>query len=611
MNRNLALGILRTFLLTLVFVALVAPSALAQEGDLPNNTVFDQAGVLSDAEEREVADAFDRVSEESGSELYAIMTSDTGISSSAPNETKAEFLRQEAAEVGAPDDAGVVLVSTDDRWGLAYNMDRYEADSQAVFDEITPQLSDGDWDGALLTAASEVQSSYDDAQSAVPELLGAGSFLGVLALAGAAFFASRRARLKARERRELEGEREAAEREFGELTGKIDTFNEKERLVAGYLEAQRPLLDQQTEDEVEARIREANASGFGSELNEAALSLNSDPRAARERLKRGRESLEHALAELDGAEETMDHYRAADETLEGRLHVAAEEIDIARTSEASARAAGAAVETLDLRSEYDRLAKEAADREGRRDEFDPRDALGEIEALIQRARERREAMEAEVTSRETLPEERRKARAALQRAEGTLDAYRPEHAAEERQWGPAALETAPSPEELDLKLHRARELIANSDRAEAASRFAEARSMLREAGALSAEVAQAPAGLREALIEADRRKREGEDKLRELEARLARAKKQRHRMSPSQRRQLRDYERRLDDARGGWYGTDWLTTLLIFEALDTDYVMVDSAPDGGDWSDFGGGFGGGDFGGGGFGGGGDFGGGGF
>src|SRR3712207_1637662 len=91
-----------------------------------------------------------------------------------------------------------------------------------------------------------------------------------------------------------------------------------------------------------------------------------------------------------------------------------------------------------------------------------------------------------------------------------------------------------------------------------------------------------------------RRRRKGEKKLAELEARLERAKSSRHRMGPRQRRELREYERRLDDARGGFFGADWLTALLVFEALDTDYVYVDS-PGG----DFGGGFGdGGDWGGG-------------
>ena len=77
-------------------------------------------------------------------------------------------------------------------------------------------------------------------------------------------------------------------------------------------------------------------------------------------------------------------------------------------------------------------------------------------------------------------------------------------------------------------------------------------------------------------------------------------------MSSRGRRRLQEYERRLDDARGGFFGADWLAAILIFEALDTDYAHMGDP--GGDWAggDYGGGgwegFGGGDFGGGGFGG---------
>ncbi len=109
---------------------------------------------------------------------------------------------------------------------------------------------------------------------------------------------------------------------------------------------------------------------------------------------------------------------------------------------------------------------------------------------------------------------------------------------------------------------------------------------------------QAPHELKAAVAEAARRRRTGEEKLRELEARLGRAKANRHRMNPRQRRRLQEYERELRDARGGFFGADWLTALLIFEALDTDYVYMDGGPTGdwggGDFSDFN------DFGGGGF-----------
>ena len=59
-------------------------------------------------------------------------------------------------------------------------------------------------------------------------------------------FRNRRAK-----KRRIEEERRSAEEEFADLTVHLNEFDEKERLVAGYLEAQRPLLDQRTEEWVE------------------------------------------------------------------------------------------------------------------------------------------------------------------------------------------------------------------------------------------------------------------------------------------------------------------------------------------------------------------------
>jgi hypothetical protein len=147
-----------------------------------------------------------------------------------------------------------------------------------------------------------------------------------------------------------------------------------------------------------------------------------------------------------------------------------------------------------------------------------------------------------------------------------------------------------------------------ADRAASSGRFSEARSLLQEAADLARKIMQAPSRLKAATAEADRKKREGEEKLRELEARLAQAKANEHLMNPYQRQRLRDYEYQLGNARFGFFGGDWLTALLLFEALDNDYMYVGD-PSSFDAGDFGGGdWGGGDWGGGDFGGG-DFGGG--
>jgi hypothetical protein len=223
-------------------------------------------------------------------------------------------------------------------------------------------------------------------------------------------------------------------------------------------------------------------------------------------------------------------------------------------------------------------------------------------------------MQAEIAARAVLPEERSSAEDSLARSQETLEEYRRVHAEEDSRWGPAALEEAPSPEEVSSNLRHAAGCIEHAARAEASGRFAEARASLEESAALSRDAMLAPRVLKAAVAEADRKRREGEEKLKELEARLERAKASEHLMDPYQRQRLREYEYQLQNARFGFFGADWLTALLIFEALDHDYAYMGGAPgeggwgDGGDWS--GGDFGGGDWGGGDFGGG-DFGGGGF
>jgi uncharacterized membrane protein YgcG len=587
--------LLITMLMLAASAVFLAPFAAAQGSD----TVFDEAGALSAAEEQDVQAAFEQVSEGSGEQLYAFLVSDTNVDVA----DRPEFLEEKASEAGAPPDADVIVVDTEDRWGL---VDVAGGSDQEVYNAMAPHFQDGEFASGLVAGAAQ----YEDSLSVLPELLTTGGVLaGLVALVGGTLLL----RNRRRKERELEEQRLLAEREFAELTQRMDEFGEKERLVAGYLEVQRPLLDQKCEEEVEAKIQDSRSAGFGHEFNEAAVSLSSDPRVAREKISSGRRLLDGALSGLSEAESTIDHYRAADEGLEGRLRVAAVEIDGAEIAERSARNSGASVEPRDLRPEYDRLAREAADRAARRDEFDPREALAAVDALVEETREHRVAMEAEVSARAALPEERASAQDALSRARETLEEYTRAYAAAINDWGPAALEEAPAPEELSADLRHTAGHLERSEAAEAAGRFTEARSLLDEVAATSRTVMEAPGTLKVVVAEADRRRRKGEKKLAELEARLERAKANRHRMGPRQRRQLQDYERRLDDARGGFFGADWLTALLLFEALDHDYVYMDGAPgegfgeggwgDGGDWGggDWGGGdFGGGDFGGGGF-----------
>jgi hypothetical protein len=397
----------------------------------------------------------------------------------------------------------------------------------------------------------------------------------LVAFAGAAFLTGVVLLLRNRRqsRQRLEGERRAAEEEFANLTSRIDEFDEKEHLVGGYLEAQRPLLNQETEERVEALIEDARSAGFGGEFSEAASWLTSDPTVARERMENGRRLLKGALEKLDLAESTIDDYRAADEALDGKLRVAAEEIENAEEAEGEPRVAGVFVEPqADLHLEYDRLAKEAAGRTARRDEFDPRQAVAAVDALVELARDRRRVLQDELAARAALPEERSSAEYSLARAQETLEEYRQVHTEEESRWGPAALEGAPSPEELSSGLRHAEGCIEGAGRAEASGRFAEALSLLAEAAGLCQEIMQAPRNLKAAAVEADRKRREGEEKLKELEARLQLAKANQHMMDPHQRQRLSEFEQELQNAYHGFFGADWLNALLIFEILDHDYV---------------------------------------
>ncbi|HEX6709553.1 MAG TPA: TPM domain-containing protein [Rubrobacter sp.] len=592
----------RLIALCLISLAMVAGTysvVLAQGTD----TVYDEAGVLTDSQEQEVQVAFDSAQEEAGQPIYAFLVPDTGVNTT---QARKDLLKREASEADVPQDAGVIMVAPKDRWDVAANMNGISED--AVSNAMEPDFRNGDFASGLIAGADEIRGEPVAAQGNPEDGAGVlpGGGLLLLLLAGTAALALLRNRRASKRR--IEVERRTAEEEFAGLTAHLNEFDEKERLVSGYLEAQRPLLDRRAEELVEAKISEARTAGFAQEFNEAASRLTSDPVSARERIARGRNLLEESMQRLYEAEKAMDDYRAADEALEGRLRAAMEEIRAAEEAEERARSEGVCVEHQELRPEYDRLAREAADRASRRDEFDPRQSLAAVEALAERAREQRTAQEQEIAARDALPDERYATEGALGRARETLTEYRGAHETALGQFGQAALGEVPAPGELSSDLLEAEGDVDRSDRASSAGRFAEARSLLKEAADIARRSMQAPSLLKAATAEADRKRREGEEKLKELEARLAQAKANEHLMDPYQRQRLRDYEYQLGNARYGFFGGDWLTALLLFEALDNDYMYMGdpSSFSGGDWGggDWGGGdFGGGDWGGGDFGGG--------
>ena len=506
----------------------------------------------------------------------------------------------------------MIVVAPKDRWDVAANLDGVSED--AVANAMKQDFEEGDFASGLIAGAAEIRGD-PVAPQGNPDggALPWGGLLLLLLVGGAGTAALlRNRRVK---RRRLEEQRRIVEEEFAGLTASLEEFDEKERLVSGYLEAQRPLLDRRTEEWIGARISDAKATGFAQEFNEAAARLVADPIQARERMERGRDLLTEALQDLDGAEKIMDDYRAADEALDEKLHAAQRRVLAAEEAEKAARAEGVAAEYLELRPELERLAREATERTSHRDAFDPRQSLAAVEDLSRRAREHEGAMRDGIAARDSLPDERHAAQGTIGRAQTALGEYRGAHEKALGEFGQAALGGVPNPVELSSSLLDAEGLVERADRAASAGRFVEARSLLREAADLAGETTHAPGRLKEATAEADRKKREGEEKLEELEARLASAKANEHLMGPYQRRRLRDYEYQLQNARYGFFGGDWLAAILLFEALDNDYMYMgdpSSFDAGGDWGggDWGGGdWGGGDFGGGDWGGGGDFGGG--
>src|SRR5918997_2929942 len=238
-------------LLLLVPAAILAPGAAAQGSD----TIYDEAGALSDSEEQKVQEAFDAAQDDAGQPLYAFLVPDTGVDSMAD---RRELLAREAREENLPQDAGVIVVAPNDEWAHLANLDG--TSEQAVYETMEPGFQEGDFAAGLTAGAQQIQGEPVASQGdpGAGGLTGGGLLLALVALAAVGLFLrNRRAN-----RRRIEEERRSAEEEFADLTIRLDEFDEKERLVSGHLEAQRPLLDQRTEEWVEARISDARTASF-------------------------------------------------------------------------------------------------------------------------------------------------------------------------------------------------------------------------------------------------------------------------------------------------------------------------------------------------------------
>src|SRR5919107_811389 len=393
------------WLISLALLAGACPVVLAQGTD----TVYDEAGVLTGSQEQNVQGAFDSAREKAGQPIYAFLVPDTGVSST---QDRQELLTREAREADVPPDAGVIMVAPKDGWDVAANLDGISED--AVSNAMEPNFADGNFAAGLIAGADEIKGGPvappSNPEGGAGVLLG-GLFVLVVGAAALIHLRNRRARRKI-----IEQERGRAEEEFAGLTTHLDEFDRKQRLVSGYLEAQRPLLDQKTEERVEGRLSEASTAGFAQEFNKAASVLTSDPFRARELMGRGRDLLAGAVENLDEAERTMDEYRAADEALDKGLLAAEEGIRVAERAGQTARSEGVAIEPPRLRPKYDRLAREIGARVSHREEFDPKQTLAALEDLRRQARDYDEAMRDNLSARDALPDERHATEGAIVRA---------------------------------------------------------------------------------------------------------------------------------------------------------------------------------------------------
>jgi uncharacterized membrane protein YgcG len=128
--------------------ALFLPALAAAQG---TDTIFDDAGELSDAQEQDVQQAFDEAQEQSGQPLYAFLTPETGVEDP---QAQQELLSQKASEEGLPQEAGVILVAPDDGWVQSANLDGVS--EQEVYETMRPDFANGDFAAGLVAGAEEI-----------------------------------------------------------------------------------------------------------------------------------------------------------------------------------------------------------------------------------------------------------------------------------------------------------------------------------------------------------------------------------------------------------------------------------------------------------------------
>src|SRR5215217_567774 len=129
------------WLISLALLAGTCSVALAQVTD----TVYDEADILTNPQERKVQEAFDSAQEEAGQPIYAFLVPNTGVDTP---QDRQDLLTQEARDAGVAQDAGVIMVAPKDRWDEVANLNGVSEDD--VSNAMESDFSNGDFASGLI-----------------------------------------------------------------------------------------------------------------------------------------------------------------------------------------------------------------------------------------------------------------------------------------------------------------------------------------------------------------------------------------------------------------------------------------------------------------------------
>ncbi|WP_152970191.1 YgcG family protein, partial [Frigoribacterium sp. RIT-PI-h] len=175
----------------------VVPAQAVEPVDLSGGYVVDQADVLSSADETEVTDALDRLSTDTGVNLFVVYVD----SFSSPADRTAWGEATASLNQLGTNDVLLSVAVDDQLYDLSADTSVIpESDRQALqTDVVVPELRDGDWAGAAVALADGIRS--DEAGPDLSWVLWALLVLVLVAAVVAVVFVVRRAR---RRRRELD-----------------------------------------------------------------------------------------------------------------------------------------------------------------------------------------------------------------------------------------------------------------------------------------------------------------------------------------------------------------------------------------------------------------------